>query len=64
MACAHDLPNVVRALITAQAEVNHSNLKGKSSLALAEEFQYKEVADLLKKAGAKAMAKGKKGKKK
>jgi len=56
MASAHDLPNVVRALIMANAEVNHTNVKGKSSLALAEEFKYIEVADLLKKAGATAMA--------
>jgi len=66
MASAHDLPNVVRALIMASAEVNHQNLKGKSALALATEFQYKEVADLLRKAGASAAskAKGKKSKKK
>lgn len=66
MAASHDLPQIVRILIIAKADVNYINEKKESALSIAEKFQYKDVFDVLKSAGATSGPgkKGKKGKKK
>ena len=44
---------VVELLITAGADVNAVNLRGQTALDLAESKEQKEIADLLRKHGAK-----------
>ncbi|CAE7667629.1 unnamed protein product [Symbiodinium pilosum] len=60
MAAVNDLPGVAKALIVGNADVNQANGKGESPLSVSEKNGFREVADLLKSAGALPPKGGKK----
>ncbi|CAE7840320.1 unnamed protein product [Symbiodinium sp. CCMP2592] len=60
MAAVNDLPVVAKALIAGSADVNQANGKGESPLSVSEKNGFREVADLLKSAGALPPKGGKK----
>mmetsp|Transcript_86350 Transcript_86350/g.119810 ORF Transcript_86350/g.119810 Transcript_86350/m.119810 type:complete len:213 (-) Transcript_86350:72-710(-) len=60
MAAVNDLVAVAKALIAGSADVNQANGKGESPLSVSEKNGFREVADLLKSAGALPPKGGKK----
>eukprot|EP00435_Cladocopium_sp_Y103_P028497 s2_g7.t1 len=60
MAANNDLPVVAKTLIMGNADVNQANTKGESPLSVSEQLGFKDVAELLKSAGALPPKGGKK----
>jgi len=60
MAANNDSPVVAKTLIMGNADVNQANAKGESPLSVSEQMGFKDVAELLRSAGALPPKGGKK----